>query len=414
MTIPVWYEDRLVARIGDGPLLRYDPDWLSKADAFPVSVRMPLGREDIPAEILMPWLQNLLPESAPLHRMGRSLGVSRDDILGMLVRIGRDTAGALTLGEPPSAETPGYRDVPGTAALERIIEELPSKPFLVGDEGVSMSLAGAQDKLPVAVVGGQIAIPVHGAASTHILKPDNPRLAGSVHNEALCLTLARLCGLPAAEITTGRAGAREYLLVTRYDRYRDNNQWRRRHQEDFCQALGLPPALKYQHNQVGAPGPSLADLFGVTRAWMNGADTLRLLDSVIFNVLIGNVDAHAKNYSMLVRRPACGFAPLYDLMCGGIYDGITLNHAQSIGGQRRGMHIQRRHWQRMAAECGLNATATVRRVTRMADLVFAKVDPAVEAVRAMSAGDSSFLPMLRDEIRKLSAMVRRNAERDTA
>src|ERR1019366_10284600 len=115
---------------------------------------------------------------------------------GLLQHIGRDTAGALAIGAQPAGdEVPGYRDVPDRVALEQIIEELPAKPFLTGDEGVSMSLAGAQDKLPVAVRDGRIAIPLHGAPSTHILKPDNHRLAGSVQNEALCMVLAQRLGL---------------------------------------------------------------------------------------------------------------------------------------------------------------------------------------------------------------------------
>ncbi|HEY4171806.1 MAG TPA: type II toxin-antitoxin system HipA family toxin [Rhodopila sp.] len=413
MTIPVWFQERPVASIEDGPVLRYDPEWLTAADAFPISVRMPLAPDDVPTEILVPWLQNLLPESGPLDTVGRALGVARGDILGLLERIGRDTAGALTIGPQDPGETPNYRDVPDDASLERIIDGLPARPFLAGDEGVSMSLAGAQDKLPVAIRDGRVAVPTHGAPSTHILKPDNPRLSGSVQNEALCLTLAAHCGLPAAEITTGKAGARSYLLVTRYDRVPATPLWQRLHQEDFCQALGRPPSAKYQHNQTGTPGPSLADFFGLTRTCMTGADTLRLLDAVIFNVITGNVDSHAKNYSMLIDRTGFRFAPLYDLMCGAAWESITLNHAQSIGGQRRGMHIQRRHWQRMAADCGLNATATIRRVIRMADLAFSRLDPAIEAVRNLPAGGHHNLDVARDEIRKLCVTVRRNAERDT-
>jgi serine/threonine-protein kinase HipA len=412
MTVPVWFETRLIARIEDGPVLRYEPEWLTAADAFPVSSRMPLTASEIPRETLLPWLQNLLPESEPLTMVGRSLGVARDDILGLLAYTGRDTAGALTIGGTPSTETPGYRPVPDTMALERIIDELPAKPFLAGEEGVSMSLAGAQDKLPVAVVDGQIAIPLHGAASTHILKPDNPRLDGSVQNEALCLTLARDCGLSVAPATTGIAGKRSYLLVDRYDRFQTDGVWHRRHQEDFCQALGRPPSAKYQHNQAGVPGPSLRDFFGLTRTLMTGADTLRLLDAVIFNVVTGNVDSHAKNYSMLIDPAGYRLAPLYDLMCGAVWSGITLNHAQSIGDQRRGLHIHRRHWQRMAEACGLNGTATARRVIRMADLVLSRLDTAIAAVEALPAGGHRILGSARDEIRKLCVTIRRNAEKD--
>ncbi len=410
MTIQIWYEHTRVATIGDGPVLRYEPDWLAASYSFPISLRMPLGPAEVPAETLIPWLQNLLPESGPLDTIGRTLGVARGDILGLLERIGRDTAGALTIGPHEPGETPGYREVPDDDALVRIIDSLPARPFLTGEEGVSMSLAGAQDKLPVAAIGGRIAIPVHGAPSTHILKPDNPRLDGSVQNEALCLTLARMCGLRTADVTTQTAGTRSYLLVTRYDRVPASPFWHRRHQEDFCQALGRPPSAKYQHNQIGTPGPSLKDFFGLARDRMTGADTLRLLDAVIFNVLTGNVDSHAKNYSMLVDRSSFQFAPLYDLMCGATWEGITLNHAQDIGGQRRGLHIHARHWQRMAAECGLNATATTRRVVRMADTILARLDRAIAAVRALPAGDHYVLNMARDEIRKLCVTIGRNAK----
>ncbi len=412
MTVSIWHERRRVAGIeDDGPVLRYDPDWLAAKDAFPVSVRMPLHKSNVPPEVLIPWLQNLLPESAALDTMGRMLGVSTGDIMGLLARTGRDTAGALTIGAPEGGEQPGYQDA--EPDLEHVIDALPARPFLAGDQGVSMSLAGAQEKLPVALRDGRISIPLNGAPSTHILKPDNPRLWGSVQNEALCLILARMCGLQAAEVTTGIAGKRTYLLVTRYDRTPATPFWHRRHQEDFCQALGRPPTAKYQHNQTGAPGPSLADFFGLTRTYMTGADTLRLLDAVIFNVVTGNVDAHAKNYSMLIGPDGYRLAPLYDLMCGAVWPGITENHAQNFGGQRRGRHIQRRHWQRMAAECGLNATATVRRVTRMADLVIGKVDAAMDAVTALPAGGHDVLALARGEIRKLCETVSRNAVRDT-
>src|SRR5262249_30704947 len=125
---------------------------------------------------------------------------------------------------------------------ERAINELPKKPFLVGDEGVSMSLAGVQTKLAVALDNdGRICIPMNGSPSTHILKPDSERLWGGVQNEAFCLTLAKRVGLATPSVTTGKAGNRSYLLVKRYDRTESAGRWRRLHQEDFCQALGKPP-----------------------------------------------------------------------------------------------------------------------------------------------------------------------------
>ncbi len=109
-----------------------------------------------------------------------------------------------------------------------------------------MSLAGVQNKLGVAIdTKNRICIPIDGAPSTHILKPDSERLFGGVQNEALCLTLARRCGLNMPDVTTGTAGRRTYLLINRYDRIQQGDRWRRLHQEDFCQALGRPPSAKY-------------------------------------------------------------------------------------------------------------------------------------------------------------------------
>src|SRR5205807_8272342 len=127
-----------------------------------------------------------------------------------------------------------------------------------------------------------------GSPSTHILKPDSPRLRGSVQNEAFCLTLARRMKIASSNLTTGRAGGRTYLLVKRYDRIEIGERWRRLHQEDFCQALGTHPSAKYEVNQTGLRGPTLPDMFEVSRRHMLPIDIVRLLDMVIVNVLTCN------------------------------------------------------------------------------------------------------------------------------
>jgi serine/threonine-protein kinase HipA len=389
MSLPLFAGGRLVATVetaGDGPHLRYDETWLAAPDAFSISLTMPLTAAGHGPDVAVPWLMNLLPEGEPLRAMTRALGVARDDILGLIAELGRDLAGALTIGAPHPGEAPGFLSLAQAGDLERIIEELPAKPFLVGEDGVSMSLAGAQEKLPLARSDGGLAIPVNGAPSTVILKPDNPRLAGSVQNEALCMVLARRCGLPVAPVTTGVAGKRSYLLVERYDRALDGGQVVRLHQEDFCQALGRPPAAKYEHNRSGMKGPSLAEIFALVRAHMTARETTRLLDAVIFNIAIGNVDSHAKNYSVLLGPGRPTLAPLYDLMSGLAWANITQNHAQDVGGQQRGRHMYARHWRRMAEAAGLAGPATVRRVIQVAERVVAELPAASAEVAAMPAG----------------------------
>jgi serine/threonine-protein kinase HipA len=390
MSLPVFFETTeaaVVEATEAGAVVRYSPAWRADPDAIPLSLTMPLAQPEHPPEVVTPWLMNLLPEGEPLRAMTRAVGVSRDDILGLIAETGRDLAGAFTIGRSRSQASPGFTTIATLADLERIIEELPARPFLIGEEGVSMSLAGAQDKLPLALRDGGLVIPTGGAASTHILKPDIPRLPGSVQNEALCMVLARRCGLSVAEVTTGEAGRRAYLLVTRYDRFGEGEHVQRLHQEDFCQALGRPPAAKYQHNQSGVPGPPLAELFGLVRDRMNARDINRLIDAVIFNIAIGNVDSHAKNYAILLGATGqAAVAPLYDLMSGLDWPHITENHAQDIGGQRRGRHIYGRHWRRMAQETGLSAPGTLRRVRQVVERLLKALPAAVGDVAAMPAG----------------------------
>ncbi len=139
------------------------------------------------------------------------------------------------------------------------MNELPQKPLPAGEGVVSVTLAGVQCKLPVVVDGdGRICLPRDGAPSTHILKPASDHLFGGVHNEALCLVLARRCGLNAPAVATGKAGSSTYLLVTRYDRIEQAGSWRRLHQENFFQALGRASIRQIRSDAKPAPsGPHL-------------------------------------------------------------------------------------------------------------------------------------------------------------
>lgn len=395
-SLPVFYESRRVGTIEvhpDGPSFVYDAEWIRTRGAFPISFLMPLSVRRVEPSVFLPWAANLLPEGSQLRAIGLKLGAAPEDVVGILSEIGRDTAGALSIGKPGASSTGGWRPVPDEAALERIISELPSKPFLAGEDGVSMSLAGVQSKIGIAIdAEGRMCVPVDGAPSTQILKPDSQQLPGGVQNEALCLVLAARCGLSAPRLVTGRAGERAYLLVERYDRVAQGARWRRLHQEDFCQALGKPPSAKYEVNQSGIKGPTLADLFALTRNAMGARDVLALTDHVVFNVLACNTDAHAKNYSIMISGRGFALAPIYDVMCAAAWDGVTRNLAQKIAGKNRGEHLKRRHWLAFAEVCGLNPRALISRIRDLAGKVLVEASPAAEAVAAMPAGGHALLP----------------------
>lgn len=245
--------------------------------------------------------------------------------------------------------------------MERILDRLPNRPLLAGEEGVRLSLAGAQDKLPVFVADGEIALPLEDTPSSHILKPAIPRYPDTVLNEAFCLAMARSAGLYAVEADIRSVKGREFLLVERYDRRREPGRATMRlHQEDFCQALGVPSELKYQNEG----GPSLADGFDlVRRAAARPAPELRkLLEGVLLNALIGNNDAHAKNFALLYQPWGAALAPFYDLVSTVVYDGLSPRMAMKIGGRYEFDELYPRHWERFTREAGLGAPQVKRKL----------------------------------------------------
>lgn len=380
--------------------LDYEPSWEARRSAFPISLTMPLRSGPIGAERLLPWLANLLPETH-LAEIGQRLKVSPQDIVGLLSHIGRDTAGALSIGQVRRASI-NLQPIPDEAALERILDELPSKPFLIGEHGVSMSLAGVQEKLPVVVdAAGGTFIPVDGTPSTYIIKPDTKRLAGSVENEAFCLSLARACGLEAAEATTRRAGRRQYLLVRRYDRFADpQGEIRRLHQEDLCQLTGRLPAQKYERSSMGR-GVTLKMMFDAISDLVSPAERLKLLDAVIFNVLICNSDSHAKNYSILIGGSGSAkMAPLYDLMCAAVYPRIDQSLPQGIAGRFVAADLHGDDWKALADDVGLSGASTMRRVRELADIVGEACDSVAAQVSVVAQDPSRVVERITHEIRK--------------
>ena len=383
--LDVWLYGRHAGRLGqiDGQMrFAYAADYLA-GDGPPLSCSLPLdGREyDRPAQA---FFANLLPEGEARTLVARRLGVSAGNDFGLLYEIGGDCAGAITLlplGVSPDDE-PAHTEVLwlDETGLAAALDELPSRPLLADpDEGIRLSLAGAQDKLPVVVRDGRIGIPLGRTPSTHIVKTPIARFDDTVANEAFCLELARSLGLSAASAEIRDAGGREFLLVERYDRrYADGGEVERIHQEDFCQALAIPPQLKYESEG----GPGLADCFGVLQGASTelGVDRLALVDAVTLNFLLGNHDAHGKNFSLLFADASVRLAPLYDLVSTAVYAGLDRKLAMAIGGEYRPDYLRRRHVDRFAAQTRLGPAAVRRRMVRLAERAHTAAGESVDRV----------------------------------
>src|ERR1700733_6272233 len=182
----------------------YAGSWIEKTDAFPLSRSLPLRKERFSRKECRGFFAGILPEESRREIIARNLGISARNDYAMLERIGGECAGAVTFvptGEPLPESDYRYRKL-STEELAAVLRELPKRPLLAGEEGVRLSLAGAQDKVAVRVDGDEISLPLGGAPSTHILKPGGDRFEGVVANEALCMRLAAAIGIPTAKVET--------------------------------------------------------------------------------------------------------------------------------------------------------------------------------------------------------------------
>jgi serine/threonine-protein kinase HipA len=307
----------------------------------------------------------------------------------MLEQIGGECAGAVTFvptGEPLPESDYRYRTL-SSEELAAVLRELPKRPLLAGEEGIRLSLAGAQDKVAVRVGGGEISLPLGGAPSTHILKPGGERFEGVAANEALCMKLAAAIGIPTAKVEARTVEGMEYLLVERYDRIfraerRQEPVLERLHQEDFCQALGIVSEMKYQKEG----GPSLKQCFALLREVSSTPviDLSRLLDAVIFNYLVGNNDAHGKNFSLLYRGIGTddiqvSLSPLYDSLSTVYYPEVSRSMAMKLGGQYSSEKVMPPNFEQFAEEAGLAKPMVRRRVLEVLEKILSAL-PALEQV----------------------------------
>ena len=373
--LEVWLLGQSVGQLiqADGRLsFSYSPRWLQSPSAQPLSRSLPLRPESFDDKATRPFFAGLLPEGDKRKLVAMALQVSSQNDYALLNGIGGECAGAVTLLEPgqqptglPSEQYVRWLD---DGELIAILDELPRRPMLAGKDGLRLSLAGAQDKLPVVFVNGHIGLPKQNTPSSHILKPAISAVEGSVYNEGFCMALAMRLKLSVASTSIRRVADRVYLLVERYDRLRQpDGSLQRLHQEDFCQALGVAPEYKYQNEG----GPDLTQCFDLLRKATrpSAPQVLRLLDYVIFNALIGNHDAHAKNFSLIYTRRGTVLAPLYDTLSTAVYANLTDKMAMKIGSKYKFTEVQKQHWEQFAQAAGLSPVQVKKRILTLASLL---------------------------------------------
>ncbi|MEP7298832.1 MAG: HipA domain-containing protein [Burkholderiales bacterium] len=395
-SLALWADSRQVATLGYEPLndrwsLDYDDDWVDTPEAFPLSPALPLvpPLPGYAAGAVKRFVENLLPEGRALDITATTFHVSKSNIFALINALGTETTGAFRFWrageEPPSIAATPPREVTRDELNQRLGER-DAIPLAVWDGKVRMSIAGVQDKLMVYLdrplaEGGLMFLVEPPLASTHILKPE-PGRAVTPHlvvNEHFCMSLAKRMGLPVAEVSIYRT-PRPVLVVSRFDRLVLNEGTgpvvQRLHIIDACQASDLPATYKYERNFGSGEhvrnireGVSFEVLFDCVEQTVNkAAARLTMLRWALFQFLIGNSDAHGKNFSFFVRRQGLEPAPWYDLVSVVQYSGIDHELAMAYGDAFSLEEVGAFQLSDFAKRCKVDKRLLKREATRLAKL----------------------------------------------
>lgn len=357
----------------------YAQSWLESGNAYPLSLSMPLQRAPHAHSRIDTFLWGLLPDNAAiLQSWGRRFQVSPRNAFALISYVGEDCAGAVQFLRPERGEAlRGKRggDVVwlSEADVGQRLRDLRADhaAWRTARDTGQFSLAGAQPKTALLFQDGRWGVPSGRFPTTHILKPPNARLEGFPENEHICLRLAQSLGLPVAESRVMSFDGEVAIVIARYDRVLSAAGWQRIHQEDFCQALGVSPAKKYQSD--GGPGARV--ILELLRAYSSAAerDAATFIDALALSWLTAATDAHAKNYSILITSgEQIRLAPLYDIASVLPYAQFDVNRlklAMRIGDRYRLRDIGLREWQKLANELKRDAEALVGRISEMAHAI---------------------------------------------
>lgn len=307
-----------------------------------VSLTLPTTEKYHADKVVFPFIENLLPEGEIRQLIETKNKIEDGNYQRLFELLGADVAGALSIqpkGSRPNFENSTSKSPLSKQALSNLLLEIQDRPFKAGvdmEVGNRLSLAGAQNKLPIILQGGQFYEAFH-SPSTHIIKParkDN-RFHSIVYNEYVCMKAASISGINTANVSLidvfdQDGNESDALLVERYDRQiTDSGRIERIQQEDLCQLYSISSKQKYQVSG----GPGFVELFNIIAKYsaIPVKDDLEVLKRLIFNMVIGNYDAHAKNFSFLLSsNNRLALSPAYDLVCTALYENLDTTFAMYI------------------------------------------------------------------------------------
>lgn len=402
-----WYPPKLIGILEEreeGLTFKYSKPWLKWKERFSLSASLPLNDTTFEKEAAT-FFANLLPEGGAREAFCRKLGISADNDFELLIRIGRECAGALVLteDEEPPEDAGSLEEIDTKELAEWLKDDSAGLLDLQVEGDLRLSLAGAQNKLPLVYQKDKFYKPLGYHPTTHILKPAPKRFKNLPENEWIHAQLYRAFGLQCAPSELVKVGSQLVLLVERYDRAKTKSKWVRLHQEDFCQALAVSHKRKYESEG----GPSLLDCLEAIeeRSSDVATDTDAILKWQILNVLTGNCDGHAKNLSLV--RHANGswrLAPFYDLVDTKFYPNLTHRLAMSVNGHFDSGTIHSKHWKVLFERARVSPASYIKLVKEMAERLPERLDEVLELFK-QRYGKSSITEGLKSAHRKSAKRV---------
>lgn len=405
-------------RVGDA-LFNYNDGYLSSADPVQLSVTIPLEDGDHNA---VQWLDNLLPDNAAVRQRWQDKygapSLHPVDLLG--TPIGRDCAGAVQFSPSDQTEAVLSRARTLVALDDSEVAQIIANLRLAGgdwvqnDEDWAFSLAGAQAKTALLYNDGKWFRPAGKTPTNRILKPAPARFPDLDAIEHVCLAAANLLNpqIPTARTECRSIGGERVLVVDRYDRaVLADGTLGRVHQEDLCQALGLPPAKKYQNKG----GPTPKDIASLLRSVSSSPerDVRGFLDALIYNWVVVNPDAHSKNYSLFLTTGGAMLAPLYDICSILPYRNQVKDTpiakvplAMKVGKDYRIRKTDRRTaWERLAGDLGLPSEEVLERVADIAS----QTPDAVQKAAGTLPPEAQSSPFVGEFLSEVAARARKCA-----
>jgi serine/threonine-protein kinase HipA len=366
----VFFFDQLVGELSQDKygtiIFQYNLDYVNKNGA-PISHSMPLTREIYYGNEAHAYFTGLLPEEEMLTATAKAIGTSTLNYFKLLTELGKEPIGAIQIGNSTFSKSFKYEEI-SLYELDKIIKKSDSLlSTLYHEKELRLSLAGAQSKTGLYYDNHRFFIPQNGSPSNIIVKPTHKQYSNLVFNEYACMKIASFLGILTPNVQLVSTPTQPLFVIYRYDRVYNNEHIERLHQEDFCQALGIQNQNKYESDG----GPSFIQCINLLRkaTTVPAIEINKFVSLFLFNLIIGNKDAHGKNYSFLHQNNKCILAPAYDILSTTFYPELSVKMSMSINSKFELDEIDEDDLNQIAQSANISGKLLLKEYHRIKDLL---------------------------------------------